>query len=56
MTGHLMDQHGLTRADMVPILGSPSRVSEDDETETRPWHYFLIEMLIDVLPGMVVRS
>ncbi|MEA2910491.1 MAG: HTH-type transcriptional regulator / antitoxin HigA [Bradyrhizobium sp.] len=28
MIGHLMDQHGLTRADMVPILGSPSRVSE----------------------------
>jgi HTH-type transcriptional regulator/antitoxin HigA len=25
---HLMDQHGLTRADMVPILGSASRVSE----------------------------
>jgi HTH-type transcriptional regulator/antitoxin HigA len=25
---HLMDQHGLTRADMVPILGTPSRVSE----------------------------
>src|ERR1700674_143139 len=25
---HLMDQHGLTRADLVPILGSPSRVSE----------------------------
>src|SRR5664280_280957 len=25
---HLMDQHGLTRADMVPILGMPSRVSE----------------------------
>ena len=25
---HLMDQHGLTRADMVPILGAPSRVSE----------------------------
>jgi HTH-type transcriptional regulator / antitoxin HigA len=24
----LMDQHGLTRADMVPILGTPSRVSE----------------------------
>jgi hypothetical protein len=23
---HLMDQHGLTRADMVPILGTPSRV------------------------------
>jgi HTH-type transcriptional regulator/antitoxin HigA len=28
MIGHLMDQHGLTRADMVPILGTPSRVSE----------------------------
>jgi len=25
---HLMDQQGLTRADMVPILGTPSRVSE----------------------------
>jgi len=23
-----MDQHSLTRADMVPILGTPSRVSE----------------------------
>src|ERR1700756_3004965 len=25
---HLMDQHGLKRPDMVPILGTPSRVSE----------------------------
>ncbi len=25
---HLMDQHGLTRGEMVPILGTPSRVSE----------------------------
>src|ERR1700692_4912721 len=25
---HLMDQHGLSRADMVPILGTPSGVSE----------------------------
>ncbi|MBV8753373.1 MAG: XRE family transcriptional regulator [Hyphomicrobiales bacterium] len=25
---YLMDQHELTRADMVPILGTPSRVSE----------------------------
>ena len=25
---HLMEQHGLTRTDMVPILGTPSRVSE----------------------------
>jgi hypothetical protein len=25
---HLMDQHGLSRADMVPILGTPTRVSE----------------------------
>jgi HTH-type transcriptional regulator / antitoxin HigA len=23
-----MDQHGLTRADLVPIVGTPSRVSE----------------------------
>lgn len=28
MIRHLMDRHGLTRADMVPILGTPSRVSE----------------------------
>ncbi len=25
---HLMEQHGLTRADLVPLLGTPSRVSE----------------------------
>ena len=25
---HLMDQHGLTAADMVPLLGTPDRVSE----------------------------
>src|ERR1700730_9363300 len=25
---HLMDQHDLARADMAPILGTPSRVSE----------------------------
>ena len=25
---YLMDQHGLTRADLAPILGTPSRVSE----------------------------
>ena len=25
---HLMDQHDLTREDLVPILGTPSRVSE----------------------------
>lgn len=25
---HLMDQHDLKRVDMVPILGTPSRVSE----------------------------
>jgi HTH-type transcriptional regulator/antitoxin HigA len=28
MIRYLMDQHGLSRADMVPILGSASRVSE----------------------------
>ena len=26
--GYLMDQHGLTRADLVPLLGTASRVSE----------------------------
>jgi HTH-type transcriptional regulator / antitoxin HigA len=25
---HLMDQHGLTRADLLPLLGMSSRVSE----------------------------
>ncbi|HSZ11596.1 MAG TPA: helix-turn-helix domain-containing protein [Rhizomicrobium sp.] len=25
---YLLDQHGLTRADLVPLLGTPSRVSE----------------------------
>lgn len=25
---YLMDQHGLSRSDMIPILGTPSRVSE----------------------------
>jgi antitoxin component HigA of HigAB toxin-antitoxin module len=25
---HLMDQHGLTRADLIPLLGTPSRVSK----------------------------
>jgi hypothetical protein len=34
----------------------PEGVQSDDDTETRPWHYFLIEMLIDVLPGMAVQS
>ncbi len=29
---------------------------ESDDTETRPWHYFLIETLIAVLPGMAVQS
>jgi hypothetical protein len=34
----------------------PEGVQSDDDTETRPWHYFLIEMLIAVLPDMAVRS
>ena len=25
---YLLDQHGLTRSDLVPLLGTPSRVSE----------------------------
>jgi HTH-type transcriptional regulator / antitoxin HigA len=28
LLAYLMDQHGLTRADLIPILGSASRVSE----------------------------
>ena len=32
----------------------PEGVQSDDDTETRPWHYFLFEMLIAVLPGMAV--
>ncbi len=31
-------------------------VHSDDDAETLPWHYFLFEMLIAVLPGMAVRS
>jgi hypothetical protein len=32
----------------------PEGVASDEDTETRPWHTFLIEMLIAVLPGMAV--
>jgi HTH-type transcriptional regulator / antitoxin HigA len=28
LLSYLMDQHGMTRADLVPLLGTPSRVSE----------------------------
>ncbi len=28
LLAHLMDQHGLSRADLVPLLGTASRVSE----------------------------
>ena len=34
----------------------PEGVQSDDDTETRPWHYFLIEMLTAVLAGMAVQS
>jgi hypothetical protein len=34
----------------------PEGVQSDDDTETRPWHIFLFEMLIAVLPGMAVQS
>ena len=34
----------------------PEGVQSDDDTETRPWHSFLIEMLIAVLPGMAMQS
>jgi hypothetical protein len=33
----------------------PEGVESDDDTETRPWHTFLIETLIAVLPGMDVQ-
>jgi HTH-type transcriptional regulator / antitoxin HigA len=28
LLSYLMEQHGLSRADLVPLLGTPSRVSE----------------------------
>ncbi len=28
LLNYLMDQHGMTRSDLVPLLGTPSRVSE----------------------------
>jgi hypothetical protein len=34
----------------------PEGVQSDDDAETRPWHYFLFEMLAAVLPGMAVQS
>jgi hypothetical protein len=34
----------------------PEGVQSDDDTETRPWHTFLIEMLIAVLPGLAMQS
>ena len=36
----------------------PEGVHSDDDTKTRPWHYFLIEMLIAVLPrhGCAIMS
>jgi hypothetical protein len=34
----------------------PEGVESDDDTETRPWHTFLIEMLIAVLPGIHDRG
>jgi hypothetical protein len=34
----------------------PDELQSDDDTGTRPWHYFMIEMLIGVLPNMAVQS
>jgi hypothetical protein len=31
----------------------PRQLQSDDGTKTRSWHYFLIEALAEVLPGMV---
>jgi antitoxin component HigA of HigAB toxin-antitoxin module len=33
---YLLDQHGLSRADLVPLLGTPSRVSEVAKLATAP--------------------
>jgi hypothetical protein len=40
----------------VPPEEWPEGVESDEETETRPWHYFLIETLTAVLPCMAVQS
>jgi hypothetical protein len=40
----------------IPPEEWPEGVQSDDDTETRPWHTFLIETLIAVLPGMAVQS
>jgi hypothetical protein len=34
----------------------PNELQSNDGTQTRPWHFFLIEMLIAVLPGMAVQA
>jgi hypothetical protein len=34
----------------------PTELQSNDGTKTQPWHFFLIEMLIAVLPGMAVQS
>jgi hypothetical protein len=34
----------------------PDELQSDDDTGTWPWHYFMIEMLAAVLPGMAVQS
>src|SRR3954470_10685909 len=40
----------------VPPEEWPEGVESDEDTETRPWHYFVFEMLVAVLPGMAVQS
>lgn len=34
----------------------PRELRDDDDTKTRSWHHFLIEMLADVLSGLAVQS
>jgi hypothetical protein len=31
----------------------PRELASDDGTKTRSWHYFLIDMIVEALPGMV---
>jgi hypothetical protein len=34
-------------------VGWPDQLESDDGTETRSWHYFLIEVIAEALPGLV---
>jgi hypothetical protein len=52
IAGALALLHYATAADVDGELW-PRELQSDDGHKTRPWHYFLIEALAEVLPGMV---